>query len=553
MAVSLTQRLGGDGMRKFLVVLLVLSVIGGAFAQDSEGSWGSLSGEVGLNTSIRFVGDTEPVDGYPNSLMDGLVDGGWLKIAYENTIGPWSINLPLVAESGYFGTDSDDDGTLAKVTYSGVENLTVELPFSFQFSDGTNEGVGLLPVSNEFKASINATYDAGLFGFKFGVNDLLDSPSVGNVGGFYHFMNGQSQLYVSRGAYGTEWWRASSIVLTTGDSLTACDWLTLAPFTGPRGPRALDFHWENIESNGIAYRFFVLPDVLSVGLAFASGDEDPTFFDTGTRNYFIDDFIMHPVFGVGYDDGALGISLMFGLEPVAGTYGHLTTGDGRGLDLFLAFGAGYSLGELSFGFDLSGKFHGKPAHGPNKKGYEAPLPLFNLGVSINFDAEAFFAGVEFKTFDMAQKGVFAFGVDLVAGLNMGRDGMNLDGGKDGFFVGLDAHLYGLSNDGQGAKGKDTYSAMDIGFGLETGYYGLALTEKMTVGVGLDIGFEIHTFSMPKFDTIIGLTFGVHPELNWAVWEKGSIVFAYDFGITSDFKVKYPISQNDVTVKFKWAL
>jgi len=93
---SNAKRLGGRDMRKLFVALLILSVMGGAFAQE-KGSWGTLSGEAALDTAIDFFG-TNADTGRSNS-GDPTIGGGVTKngfkfgITYDNTFGDFALTL----------------------------------------------------------------------------------------------------------------------------------------------------------------------------------------------------------------------------------------------------------------------------------------------------------------------------------------------------------------------------------------------------------------------------------------------------------------------------
>jgi len=558
-------------MRKFLVVLLILSVMGGIFAE--EGTWGTLTAEAGLKTTIDF---TVKSDGFfEDTEMFGSFDGAYFKASWSKNFGPWVLTLPLRAQPKYFGTDGnatfryDQDDWYTSLWFQyGVGKRAYNDIIDGDFDADTTNG------ERAMKAGIETKYDNGTFGFTFkldllkGSSYTLSSPSANSeglmglfdtkffdiktaaIGGFYHFMDGASQLYVSRGgAYDTNWFRTSTIVLdpkiySNFFEPNRIDTGFGDDFHDDYAGRWKEFHWENIANNGIAYRFFVM-DTLSLGLAIVSNDgglfsdNNPPFNNENNPDevlghagsYLIQNFLKHPVFGVKYDGGALKVSAMVGLEPLSFEHSH--RGGTNDMFFYLYAGGTFDITpEISVGADLTGMF------GPDSAVGGDGNPVFNFGAGVNYAGSLINAGLTFKTIDFIQD-TFAFGTDF----NVGYAGT-------GPSVGLSGHVNGYL-----PKGSD--KIFDIGLELNAGYTGLQLTEYFTLGITGMLGLEIEMVGATKD---LATTFEVSPVLDWAVWKNGSIQFKYVLG-SSDLNLKATsggpknplLDTNEFTTTFKWKL
>ena len=534
-------------MRKLFVALLILSVMGGAFAQE-KGSWGTLSGEATLVTGFNFAADPVEVGGVP--------DGAKLMVTYENTFGPFSLTLPLKLYDGYFGTEATDDKntdlgeTKAKFAYESG-SLKVELPFYFQLNAASGGLVipPFIPIAETFGTRLNATYDDGAFGFKIRFDDLLTSPALTRLGGSYKFMDGASELKVSMGgAYATEWWRASSYVLSPGIGMsklgvtTGHDQDVIWQWDG----HSFGFAWENIETHGIAYQYFVMPE-LSVGLAFVGGDDSPfkgkdSIIDDEGINAMLDVYLKHPVFGVKYDNETLGVSAMFALAP----------GPTNQSDAFIAAGFYFMvMPELKVNADISVGIAG-----------DADLkfdPMFNAGLEVNYNSDKIIAGLGFKALNLAadkdKGGINFIGLNFILGYNIARDGDDdylLGDENEGFYAGLNGH-FNLASDKD-----DSYT--DFGLSVGLGYKDYELTEKMKLSVGASLGFDVLSSSISGQDDYTVVDFCITPKLVWSVFSNGSITFEYNIG-SSDLDAdraklnprESPLDINNLSIKFKWWL
>ena len=532
-------------MRKLFVALLILSVMGGAFAQE-KGSWGTLSGEATLNTGFYFVPDPVEVGGEPSDVE--------FAITYENTFGPFSLKLPLVLKGDRFGTATNDDGDkLGLISYESG-SLTVELPFGFLLdqteiippflpigsADSSNDGAGV-----DFKA----TYDDGTFGFKIGYNNLLEGPELGAIGGFYKFMDGASQLYVSKGAYETKWWRASSYVLEPSFGF-------YNTFDGSNEVIPLihdgdeddywnwEFKWENVKDNGIAYQYFVMPE-LSIGLAFNGGnlspfkgvdsinDDDPMY--GGVSNDLVDVYLKRPVFGAKYDNETFAASAMLALRPDEDT---------NKSDILIAAGASFLvMPELKINADISVGIWGDTDYKPD--------PMFNAGVEVSYTSDTFFAGLGFKGLNLAadtkagSNNYNLIGLEFVLGYNKVKDGYVFDGENQGFFAGLNGHFNLIS--------AEKYSQTDFGLGFNIGYKEYALTEKMLLSVTGELGLEAWGIDIDGTkDDASKINFEIKPVLKWNVFDNGSITFEYKLGSTN-LDADPALNVNELAIKFKWWL
>ena len=616
-------------MRKILVVLLILSVMGGVFAQ--ENNWGKITGEAALSTTLNFAANN-----INDATMKGKFDGVKLVVGWEKTwdnadLGIWKLTLPIRASQGYFGTDWGDNTlntrrTKANVTYT-LGDFTVTVPFWFVVSNtgGDNEpndtvwnkgdagngtagapelGVGILGIPmGGANADVNANWAGELFGFKVGVANLYSNPVVSHAGGYYHFMGGLSQLYVSRDSYGhddfnvyeTKWFRVSDYVLNPaikvreapgfyiiGDELLTGDNSDFAH----AAVEQYKYHWENINKNGIAYRFFLMKDTLSIGLAFASADTgvDPDghltlgnpevnsgnnagIFKNVDKFNLIDDWLRHPVFGVKYDNKQLGVSAMVGLEPWEDSKDNS--------DIYIHAGAYFQLFDnLKINGDLSAKF--STGSDDSVYGYAGKDldPNFNFGVEISYTNDLpLFAGFGFKMLDLINKDWFVFGTDFIVGFGGAvRDGYkykNFDDSNAGPLIALKGHVNGYLP-------KDFGNVFNIGLGIFAGWKNFVLiaapsaqkSPELTLSIwgelGLDFWFGPGGNNVPEtsangYTYNIGnhmqTSFKVVPSIAWQVWDHGSINFKYELGSDDITRMEdakgSTLNINQFTTSFKW--
>jgi len=582
-------------MRKFLVVLLILSVMGGVFAQ--ENSWGKITGEAALTTTMNFAFNEFKDAEMKGDFADVKIVAQWAKTWDNGDLGKWALTLPIRASNGYFGTDWGDNTqntrrTKANVTYI-LGDLTVSMPFWLVFSNtkGANEGTddtqpgntawpngnpGTGPIAEsgtslvglpfaETNADINADWAGKDFGFKVGVANLYSNPTVSHVGGYFHFMGGRSQLYVSRDSYGHDdfnvydtagWFRVSDYVTNPNMARRNAPGFYFAPSADPDatyGSHAAfnqyAYHWANINDNGIAYRFFLMENVLSLGLAFASsgtgntnsevisGDNGPIWKgQTLTDINLIDDFLRHPVLGVKYDNSTLGVSAMVGLEP--------WDDDPKTTDIYIHTGAYYMLtSALKVNGDISARFSTGDQAGNMD-------PNFNVGVEISYTAPLW-AGFGFKMLDLMNDTGMMFGTDFILGFGGAvRDGYTFKGFGDsnsGYIITLKGHVNGFL-----FKDKDTKNRFDIGLDLMAGWKNFELTDKIKLNVYGLMGLDFW-FGEEAVGNHMKTSFQVVPELVWSIWDHGSLTFTYKLG-SDDIKRQDPVlNVNNFTTKFKWTL
>jgi len=655
-------------MRKFLIVMLILSVTGGAFAHDLGGQWGNLEAEAALSTTIDFAAPRGYT--FEDTEMYGEGIGPSFSILYTNEIGPWALSLPMIVKPNYFGTN----GTAA-LEYTVGKNFTAGIGFQGGFGkDAAREYTGddfdyVHPWKAYGGVMAAAEYDDGNFGFRIGLK-VYESPGEGDyadanahgeraftgsylemdhIGGRYGFMGGNSELVVSLGgAYSTKWWRASTIVLNPsvdflklfpksskndtgfgtddwGDDGHHTAWsyalsnAIVGTDTKVRNLDWVDFHWENIEANGIAYRFFVIPQRLNIGLAFVSDtppdnrDDLGNDFDTwiGTSNnsgpfkgktdenetafgvsgsggdYYglatgvnglqytsgandfpdvfgspgdllIQNFLKHPVLGVGYDDDKLAVSAMVGLEPAVRHHNQLTGIDKDGNDgtagglnyngigvpiglygndqvdeddfeftrnkysgemnFYMAAGANFKITDSIAVFgDMSALFWAQNFYKDLNNG-NAISPHFNFGIGGSYTAEKMEAGLTFKGIDILNDN-FLFGSDFYT-----RYKNKIGTGTAA--IGFSGHLNGFI-------WKKNNNIFDIGLFLDLGYVGLELTKQMLFSITGKLGLEIGMWGRVKD---MATSFTISPVFDWNVFDNGSIQFKYELG-SSDLNLK----------------
>ena len=548
-------------MKKISVVLLILAVAWGAFAEDAEGGWGSISGSAELSTTIDlYNGNTDAGD---VGIFGGPGDAQ-LKVQWDWKKGDWAIVLPLVAHSnGYFGTGPHDKGnevgdSTAKVTYNPDGPLTVTIPFSFKF----NAGPGLAPIVWN-NANAEAVYAGGTFEFKAGLKNLLSNNSVirGAIGGWYQFADGAAELRVSYGeAYASEWWRASGIVLGfdgPGD---------LAKAVKP----GLAFWWEDVKGqNGIAFKYNVM-DSLNIGIAFA-GNAGAAMFggaasaaEVPAQYSFLNDFLLQPTIGAKFTSDMVDVSFMVGFRTFKNAEGGL---DSLGVPLHAGVMARV-MDNLKIQGDISAYFVDE-------------IALFNAGLRATFgnpDAvDNFWARAEFAAYDLA--GTFGdYGSPVIplrinVGYNIKWDGDAPTIGKDN--TGLYGHLSflmpSLAN-----------QHLNMNIVIRGGYKGFELTDKLVAGV--DARFfidaltvftpEIYVFDNTEINSVSGLPnagfwetrikeevkmkfgFTIAPSIEWKLIDKGSITATYTLGATdlmdSGLVKINGINVNNLKVAFKWS-
>jgi len=449
--------------------------MGGVFADEESSSSWALSGSANVGTRIDFS---------DNILGD--VGNISIRLAMDYEKGPWSVHMPFDISKGRFGTfNRDGHFRTALLKYTVNDNLRFEVPFAFEINNIASD-IGIPIYFSDAQA--NAFYDDGTFRFRFGFNNIVGSTGrgLGAVGGGYKFDSGE--LVVStRGAYGTEWWRASTYVLWD-----------------------VGFHWENINNNGVAFKYNVT-DELNVGISYAFGADEPPFRGNDT---FIRGFLLHPILGVGYNSGDLSASAMVGFEP-AGT---------EDLDIFLAAGAAFKVSdELKVNGDISAQF--------------GTSSVLNIGVEANYTTDELFGGIGIKALNVIGDNTFSLPVELIVAYNMKRDdpwasfyGIHgarpRQGANNGIFTvwddGKNDGIWG----GVSVKTPDftAFDALNLEIHAVAGYRGFELTDSIKLNAGFNFCFKLAGSTTSMY-------FNFSPELVWNVFSNGRITFKYNLGQT----------------------
>jgi len=341
-------------MKKILVVLLILSVAGGVFAQD--GNW-SVSGEMAVGTRINFDPDPD-VDNDDPALVDGI---------------------------GFFEYDAIYGK--ATIAYTGKEGLWAGLGFS------TAKDTWL-----DF--TFNGENFKGQFVFNQFLNSILGGTgnwsSVGRLWGEYGFFDGMVTLEAAYNSRGTEYWvsdttgafKGNEIAVTIDKYGNGPNWAV--PYAGlwvetkydnppnydGRGVQRYG-SWERNSTNPFGWHGDTFTKVdhnnyllAAVGLGNLNfGVQIPNMFvfrgtwatygsdPTGTK--FVDDALRHTKLGVSFDYSPFEFAAQFYLEK----YG-------------IYFGGTYTAGPLKFGLSFMGELDGD-----GKKTKDA------MGNVINHDAD----------------------------------------------------------------------------------------------------------------------------------------------------------------------
>lgn len=549
-------------MRKFLVVLLILAVAGGAFAQEETGStWSAWSGGATLGTTIDFWNDgnmgKDNTQGKPDPVigMYGLAGGISLNIRWDYVGENWSIALPLYFEGGDAGIKG------AEIAYSNGP-VSVSIPITMKFA----KAQGVLPIEWE-QADILAKYTGENFEFKLGVKDLLnvgddsaDGPSIGPVGGRYLF-NGGAELVVSyNNAYATPWWRASDYTINAvtikrmENNGTGGGWNWFEDLS--EQARGDD---DPAYGNGLAFRYILSP-ALNFGIAFAGGAGDAMFFDAeeadpGAAN-FLTGFLYQPTIGMRYEsDFGLDVGFMLGIRNYSGSTANWNGAKDNakpkkvqdGQHFYAMVMHASAAFALDFGLTIKGDVAAlidfqdgsRVKTDKNKFGLERNTAVY-YGVGVDFAWSDLTAGLVFTGLDttitdnafddliygQAEAYAYKHGMKLTLGYN--------DGGKG---IGAGAYL-GISDFGD-LKGSLT-AGVSVGYlGLAFGSFELGVTAAFDMKPDADDDYE-------KTDFIYG--FLIKPVISWNIISNGSIDFSYSFGATH---LLYELDISKLGVTFKW--
>ena len=552
-------------MRKIFVVLLVLAIAGGALAQEAEvakeGSNWTLSGEGKIATTVDFYDGA--YDGQAK-IKGGQADDMFIKMLWDYKKGDWTINLPFAInwddddddKYWYFSTDDRDDDTFSGIKYNPNGGpLTLEVPFNLTFGNGNSVKPGnATEIDPDYQNDLawymvgdvgaGAVYDGGNYWFKVAFDKLNSNPVPGAIGGWYDFGENGSRLAVSyKDATDSEWWRASDIVLMAG------------PFDET-------YAWENIGGDwsdyGIAYKY-ALSKEFNLGVSFAGNSGNGEAGEaTFTNNYkshdstdfrFVDDFLANFIFGMKYD-GVVAVSLMSGMwSKRSGNW----TSDGKkeNLDVRIPLHLGAAWESKDLGISVKGDISAlfdkewKGTYGTTTIAEDKIKANFNFGIQAQYgDSDAtdgFWARLLLKGLDLANETKYAPVLSTELWLAYQRNVNDDNGGWekiDGKGKGLWA--YGYLGFLDFIVDTDNDYAFPIDFKVGVGYEGIALGEKLSLGIGAEFWMSING----KYFGLInepGLTaaqkakyktsgFQINPVLTWSLVENSTIELGYKIGM-----------------------
>ena len=312
-------------MKKILVLLLVLAVAGGVFAQE----W-SLSGGARVGAKVDFDSDL-PQANIVKGTGDYDTHGG-LDAVYDRGDG-------LTVKLG-FGVDAGDSGSIGATVHYDGDNYALEVaaPIKFLLLSGVFVGDPAGP--NDAKG--NATVGGSQW--------LRGIGSIDKLWGYYKLLGGMVHLEGAFKGRDNEWWKSDdtagtvkpnlngSAGLLTDVSLGNLDFGILVPWFFGIGPKPLvsdantkaagallssivgfkfsmspievaaQFGFENYKVY-FGARWFFVPDVLTVGASFNGifkNDPANNVIQTAKAGVNVD--YSQDVFGFG-------IKALFGLKP----------------------------------------------------------------------------------------------------------------------------------------------------------------------------------------------------------------------------------------------
>ena len=533
-------------MRKFLVVMLVLAIAGGAFASDGEGTWSAWSGSANLNTTFDFYNDggwyvdSDASAKEPSYGIFGGIGAVNLKVQWDYVNEEWSVSLP-------FAFDGKQVKVSSKVVYSSGA-VAVEIPFGFNFIVDADDPIpGVLPIEWT-TAAVSATYTGDNFVFKLGVKDLLTAPALGAVGGHYKF-DGAADLVVSTGgAFPTTWWRVSDMTI---GAITLNDRMT-------QGKDRKANWFENVGANGLAFRYN-LSEALNFGFAFAGGAGSAMFT---ADNDFLNDFLFQPTFGVKFSDFGLEAAAMFGIRVYNDSrrykvpVGHISAKYGFDFGLTVS-------GDIAFVID--------PSDAQDNGGVVAPVNWYNraasqlyYGLNIGFKTGDISAGLRFRGLDQQSDPTdtgddrwlqYQHDMKLDLGYNAGGKGL----WATAFFEITDMYRFAVNATTED-KSKDAWDNQFAAFkaGASVGYSGLEF-DAFTFGASIDLTInppgrwlttwvDKDTSTAKNLAHVVGFKF--KPTASWAIITNGTIDFAYTLG-SSSFANKGPFDTSELSITFAW--
>jgi hypothetical protein len=292
-AALLAQELGGEFMRKVLVVLLVLFVLGGLSAQ---GNW-SVSGNVEIGAIFDFDTDPDPATVTGGAYWDWDVPRGILELNYSN------------------------DGFGGMIEFHTSGNVWLEMNYAgenFAFQAGTD----LINFFNVFEGDINGTEIEG---------SLSGSRAPGSLWGYYQFFDGLIHLEAAYASRDTNFWTSSQVV---GDVFNDWDFVSMFGYwNNTTGAGLYDLGWGFADVDGDNY--------FAVDFTFAGMNFGVMLYDLFDMDgdELVDGVLQNMVLGLMFDMDNIEFAVQFDMANY-GAY----------------LGATLSLGALSFELGFQGLF-----------------------------------------------------------------------------------------------------------------------------------------------------------------------------------------------------
>ena len=347
-------------MKKTLVLLLILAVAGGIFAQNGEISWSGgveINGKLNLNTQ-------DPADADKNIATVGAIDDantkGFVDLSYKNG------------------------------------GLTLGMGFSSTYWDADDNWV------NSSSIGLKADYTADRWGAHAEM-DLLNSDGtvLGGKGptqlwGYYTFLDNALRFDVAVDGGGNGIWAVSDIVLE--------EYNIDVDFGGGL-ERTIYNGWNKLD-DGAGFQFvYTGIENLSFGAIFPWDYNNGAIHGTAADGpKFGETFFKQMVIGAKYDNGSIGVSFMLGLQP----WSYLDGTDVK--DKVAAFThVGFKFGindamtlkaDVIAGFGFSDKYGFW-----DKDGEAASKVLMSFGLNFDYSADPLGVGVTVKFFDLADSTV----------------------------------------------------------------------------------------------------------------------------------------------------
>jgi hypothetical protein len=357
-------------MKKILVVLLILAVAGGVFAQ--EGSW-SISGDAVIGARIDF----DPIPGSKGEIFPDTV----------GTANPIE-EAALIRSIGYWKWDQTHGAV--ELAYS-LEGLRASLSWNTR-NGHADEGASDFDGEGWAEASFNG--DNYKFTAVTAVNKLVDKDYQGSISrlwGEYLFLNGLVALeaaYDSRDNGDSTWTSDKSGVFSGL-------WAGYGKASPAGGIRTQFFHSDPF-GNGDTFAAFDHPSILMANVnldAITFGVQVRGFFDNSNSNgdgstgiqawaeygnnlgltRLVDDVIKKSIVGLKFNMSPIEVAAQFKMEH-AGVY----------------FGGRFFAGPITAGFSFNGLFQGSEL----ADGSYANDKRIKFGADVGFNGGLFGAGVK---------------------------------------------------------------------------------------------------------------------------------------------------------------